>query len=281
MTENRIHPHLVLSRRGRVSELRIDRQEALGALNLDIMQALRRFTSSLRSDPDCRVLILTGTGKGFVAGADISGYHGASQAEFDGFQRMSRETFDAFASLPQITICAVNGYALGGGFELALCCDFILVSEKAKLGLPEIKLGLLPGGGGTQRLTRLVGRMRAKELILTGRFLSAAEAVEMGVAIRSQPPDGLMDDARGLARQLAEQAPLALAEGKRVIDDGVDAPLATALTFEQRVLGGLFASEDGREGIAAFIEKRPPEFGASTSVAETKAETATAKERHG
>src|SRR5690606_35294418 len=151
-----LHPNLVLDRQGAVDVLRIDREDALGALNMSIMEALAAYAADLVARADeVRVLVITGTGRGFVAGADIAGYHGAGPTAFDGFLGQSRRSFDSIAALPQITICAVNGYALGGGLELALCCDFILVSEKARLGLPEIKLGLLPGGGGTQRLPRL------------------------------------------------------------------------------------------------------------------------------
>ncbi len=260
MTEKQLHPNLVVSRNGPVSELRIDREDALGALNSEIMDALGTFVAQLSESSDCRCLIVTGTGKGFIAGADISGYHGVSQAEFDSFQRRSRATFDRFAALPQTTICAVNGYALGGGFELALCCDIILVSENAKLGLPEIKLGLLPGGGGTQRLPRLIGTMRAKELILSGRFMDAVEAVKCGAALMALPADELIPHARKLAAGFAAQAPLPRAQGKKLVDQGGEASLASALTFEQQALSGLFASADGKEGIAAFMEKRPPEF---------------------
>ena len=258
--EERLSEHLALVRRGPIETLRIDREQALGALNFEIMAALGSYVEALAKRREVRVLILTGTGRGFVAGADIKGYHGAPQTEFDAFQRRSRETFDAIAGLPQITICAVNGYALGGGFELALCCDFILVSEKARLGLPEIKLGLLPGGGGTQRLTRLVGAMRAKEILLTGRMLDAAEAVSCGAALEACAPDELMPRSLELAELLSEQAPIALAEGKRIVDDGLETSLAAGLTFEQRVLGALFATRDGKEGIAAFLEKRTPQF---------------------
>ncbi len=261
MAEERLHPNLVLQRKGNIEILRIDREEALGALNFEIMNHLAAYAADVATRKDeVRVIIITGTGRGFVAGADIAGYHGVGQTEFDDFQRQSRRTFDAIAALPQITICAVNGYALGGGFELAMCCDFILVNEKTKLGLPEIKLGLLPGGGGTQRLPRLVGPMRAKEMLLTGRMITAAEAVEYGVALESCAPDALMQRALELAETLAAQAPVALAEGKRVIDDGLDAALSAGLTFEQRVLGALFATADGKEGIAAFMEKRDPKF---------------------
>ncbi|MFN3226083.1 MAG: enoyl-CoA hydratase/isomerase family protein [Hyphomicrobiales bacterium] len=254
---------MLLTRSGPVHELRIAREDKLGALNFKIMEAFGQYIDGLATDKTCRALIITGTGKGFVAGADIDGYHGASQAAFDGFQRRSRKTFDALAALPQITICAVNGYALGGGLELALCCDLILVAERAKLGLPEIKLGLLPGGGGTQRLPKLVGVMRAKELLLTGRMMSAQEAVDYGAALEVLPADALMDRARELAEVLAAQAPIALAEGKRIIDDGTQAPLAAGLTFEQRVLGALYATDDAKEGIGAFVEKRDPKWSGS------------------
>ena len=258
--EERLTENLVLERKGVVEVLRIDREEALGALNFEIMEALGEYVDALATRREVRVLVLTGTGRGFVAGADITGYHGASQAEFDAFQRRSRKTFDALAGLPQVTICAVNGYALGGGFELALCCDFILVSEKARLGLPEIKLGLLPGGGGTQRLPRLVGAMRAKEILLTGRMITAAEAVSYGAALEACKPENLVPRCLELAELLAGQAPVALAEGKRVVEDGLETSLSAGLTFEQRVLGALYATQDGKEGIAAFVEKRDPQF---------------------
>ena len=261
MTEERLHPNLVLERHGAIEVLRIDREKALGALNFEIMAALGNHVNALHArKQEVRVLIITGTGRGFVAGADIAGYHGVGQTVFDDFQRRSRQTFDAIASLPQATICAVNGYALGGGFELAMCCDFIFVNEKTKLGLPEIKLGLLPGGGGTQRLPRLVGPMRAKELLMTGRMITAAEAVDYGAALEACAPDELMPRAMAFAEELAGKARVAMMEGKRVVDDGLDAALSAGLTMEQRVLGALFATEDGKEGIAAFMGKRDPEF---------------------
>ncbi len=256
----RIHPNLVLTPLGAIEILRIDREESLGALNFEIMERLGEYINQLHSRKEVKVLVLTGTGRGFVAGADITGYYNVSQTEFDGFQRRSRQTFDAVAGLPQIVICAVNGYALGGGLELALCCDFVFINNKTKVGMPEIKLGLLPGGGGTQRLPRLIGTMRAKEILLTGRMVTAQEAVDYGIALEACEPEELMAKAMTLAEELSTKAGIALAEGKRVIDDGVEAPLSAALTFEQRVLGTLFATEDGKEGIAAFIEKRDPEF---------------------
>lgn len=261
MTEERLHPNLVLERHGAIEVLRIDREEALGAMNFEIQAAVGDYVADLAArKEEVRVLMLTGTGRGFVAGADIAGYHGCGQTVFDDFQRRSRQTFDAIAELPQATICAVNGYALGGGFELAMCCDFVFVNEKTKLGLPEIKLGLLPGGGGTQRLPRLMGPMRAKEILMTGRMITADEAVAFGAALETCAPDALMPRAMEFAEMLAAQAPVALREAKRVVDDGLDAALSAGLTMEQRVLGALFATEDGKEGIAAFMEKRDPSF---------------------
>ena len=261
MGEERLHPNLVLDRHGPIEVLRIDREEALGALNFGLQEAIGTYVASLADRRDeVRILLLTGTGRGFVAGADIAGYHGCGQTVFDNFQRRSRQTFDAIANLPQVVIGAVNGYALGGGLELALCCDFVFVNEKTKLGLPEIKLGLLPGGGGTQRLPRLVGPMRAKEILMTGRMIPADEAVRLGIALEACAPDALMLRAMEFAQGLAAMAPVALLEAKRVVDDGLDAALSAGLTMEQRVLGALFATEDGKEGIAAFMEKRDPVF---------------------
>lgn len=259
--EERLHDNLVLTRHGAIEVLRIDREEALGALNFEIMEALGGYVTDLgaRSD-ESRVVVFAGTGRGFVAGADISGYHGCGQTEFDGFQRRSRQTFDAIANLQQVTICAVNGYALGGGMELALCCDFIFMNEKARIGLPEIKLGLLPGGGGTQRLPRLVGPMRAKDILMSGRMIPASEAVSLGIALEACAPDVLMPRVMDYAEELCTKAPIALREAKRVVDDGLDAALSAGLTMEQRVLGALFATEDGKEGIDAFMNKRAPEF---------------------
>jgi enoyl-CoA hydratase len=252
--------HLVEDRRDRVAVLRIEREERLGALSRPMVEGLLAYASEIASDPDVRVLVLTGTGRGFVAGADIGEYAGASQVEFDAYQRLSRRAFAAFAELPQPVIAAVNGYALGGGFELALCCDFIVTSSAARFGLPEVSLGLLPGGGGTQRLARAIGVRATKELVMTGRRLRPDEAVRLGLVLRAVEPEELMAATLELAEALAGGAPLAVREAKRLIDDGIEAPLDAAWTLEQRVLSGLFASEDAREGIQAFIDKRDPDF---------------------
>lgn len=260
MPERRIHPNLVEERRDAVALLRIDREEALGALSGPMLEALLDYTEALAEDPGVRVLVLTGTGRGFIAGADIGEYVGASQVDFDAYQRLGRRAFDSFVRLPQVAIAAVNGFALGGGFEIALCCDVIVASSSARFGLPEIKLGLLPGGGGTQRLARAVGVRMAKELVMTGRAMTADEALSRGLLSRVVADEELVAESVALAEKLASRAPLALREAKRVIDEGVEASLPAGWTLEQRVLGALYASDDAKEGVRAFAEKRPPEF---------------------
>jgi enoyl-CoA hydratase len=255
-----MHPTLVEDRRDRVAVLRIDREEALGALSRTMVQALLEYAQGIAADPEVRVLVLTGTGRGFVAGADIGEYHDVSQVEFDDYQRLSRRAFGALAALPQPVIAAVNGFALGGGFEVALCCDLVIASTKARFGLPEVKLGLLPGGGGSQRLARAIGVRATKELVMTGRPMRPDEAERRGLLARVVEPEELMPAALELAEELAARAPLAVREAKRLVDDGVEGPLEAAWTFEQRVLGALFATDDAREGIQAFIDKRDPDF---------------------
>ncbi|WP_410791846.1 enoyl-CoA hydratase/isomerase family protein [Kribbella sp. C-35] len=256
----RLHDHLVEERDGAVGVLRIDREEALGALSRSLVERLGEYLDQLHRDPEVRVLVLTGTGRGFVAGADIGEYDRVAPDAFDDYQRLSRRTFSALERLPQFTIAAVNGYALGGGMELALCCDLILASERAKFGLPEVKLGLIPGGGGTQRLARAAGTRFAKEATVTGRFYRPEELRRRGVVSDVCPPDELMPTVMELAQTIAANAPLAVRAAKRIVDLGADVPLEVGLGLEQQALSELYRSRDGAEGIAAFIEKREPKF---------------------
>lgn len=260
MSDRRIHEHLVEVRSGAVALLRVEREQALGALSRDLVVALGSYFEALHREDTVRVLVLTGTGKGFIAGADINEYDRVSTAAFEEYQRLSRRVFSALEALPQFTIAAVNGYALGGGFELALCCDLILASERARFGLPEVKLGLLPGGGGTQRLARAAGPRFAKEAVVTGRFISAAELLTRGIVTRILPADDLRPEALELAGRIAENAPLAVRAAKRLINDGVQMPLEVGLTMEQQVLSTLYQSQDAADGIAAFLEKRQAHF---------------------
>lgn len=256
----RIHAHLEERRSGGVAVLRIDREDALGALSRSIVEALGDYFTELATDESVRVLLLTGTGKGFIAGADVGEYDGVSRAEFDDYQELSGSVFGALEALPQITLAAVNGYALGGGFELALCCDLIVASERARFGLPELKLGLIPGGGGTQRLPRALGARYTKELLLTARFVHASELAERGLLAGVHPPEELLERAETLAATIAAMPPLAARAAKRVVTEGADLDLPEALVLERSTLSELFATEDGKEGIAAMRQKREPRF---------------------
>ncbi|MER6899712.1 enoyl-CoA hydratase/isomerase family protein, partial [Amycolatopsis sp. NPDC000740] len=194
-----VHPNLIVRDEGAVRILRIEREDKLGAFSGSLIAALGNEIAALRDAPAVRAVILTGTGKGFVAGADIGEYGTSSRAEFEAYQRRSRVVFDALSALPQPTVAAVNGYAFGGGFEIALCCDVILCAETARFGLPEIKLGLIPGGGGPQRLARQVGPRWTKELVLTGRTVYPDEALARGVVAKVVAADHLPAAALELA----------------------------------------------------------------------------------
>lgn len=256
----RVHEHLVEERRDHVAVLRIDREAALGALSRGLLSALDDYLDDLVADGSVRVLVLTGTGRGFIAGADIAEYHGVSAEEFAGYQRLSRQAFGKLESLPQITIAAVNGYALGGGFEVALCCDLVFAADRARFGLPEVKLGLLPGGGGTQRLTRAAGVRFATEAVVTGRFLSAEELLQRGIVSRIHPAAELMSKTIDLAEDVAANPPLAVAAAKQLIRSATETTLPDGLTSEHEVLCRLFDTADAAEGIDAFLGKRQPRF---------------------
>ncbi len=256
----RVHPNLVLTREDAVITVRIDREDKLGALSSGLVAALGEILRQVRCDPGVRVLVLTGTGRGFVAGADVTEYHGVTQERFDEYQRRSRAVFDDLERLPQPTIAAVNGYAFGGGFELALCCDLVIASTQARFGLPEVRLGLLPGGGGTQRLARLAGTRFTKDVVMTGRTVRPDEALQRGIVTEVVEPAELPARAAERARRLAANAPLAVRAAKRLVDDGVQQALGAALTTEQDVLSRLFATADAAEGIDAFVHKRDPRF---------------------
>lgn len=245
---------------GAVGRITIDRPERLGALSRAMVEELGILLRAIRADDRVRAVVITGTGRGFIAGADLEEYADGTQADFDSYQRLSRATFGELAALPQPTIAAVNGYALGGGLEVALCCDFVIASDRARFGLPEVKLGLIPGGGGTQRLTRAVGRQRAKEMIMIGGMLSAEEAERAGLLTRRVEPDQLEAASTAFARQLSDNAPRAVRAAKELIDAAPGSDLGTGLSAELRALNALYRSEDGQEGISAFLAKREPVF---------------------
>lgn len=241
--------------------LTIDRPKALNAFNSKTLQELELALRFLAHSTQFRALIVTGAGdKAFVAGADISEMAKFTPSEARDFTGIGHRVFHLMESLSIPTIAAVNGFALGGGCEFALCCDLIYASEKAKFGLPEVGLGVIPGFGGTQRLTRLVGRVRAKEIIFTGDMITAGKAKEIGIVLDTVPHEKLMDHCRAVAAKMAQKAPLALANAKRIIEFGADGDLRSANELERQGFSMLFGSEDQREGMRAFLEKRQPLF---------------------
>ena len=252
--------NFVLERDGRKAILSFTREDRLNALDVQTFQDLLATLDTIEGDHEIGVLILTGRGRAFVAGADINGYIGRTVLEYVDFQRLGRLVYDRLERLRQPVIAAVNGYALGGGFELVLVADLVVAAETATFGLPEAKLGLLPGGGGTQRLPRLVGRNKAKELLMTADFITAMEARELGIVNRVVPAEELMPAAHALADRILQRAPLAVEMAKQLVNDGLQASLATAITQEMGMTATLYATTDAREGITAFIEKRSPRF---------------------
>jgi enoyl-CoA hydratase len=251
--------HLLVTRDGAVATLTLHRPEALNALSADVLRELARAVRDVRRDPVVRAVVVTGSGeKAFSAGADIAAMAAMSAIDGHAYSALGHEVFARLEALPVPVVAAVNGVALGGGLELALACDLIVASERARLGQPEINLGLIPGFGGTQRLVRRVGLGRARELIYLGHMVAAEEALRIGLVERVVPPAQLLDEARKLAADLAARAPVALAQAKRATALAADADLATGCRAEVDAFGVVFASDDRREGLAAFLAKRAP-----------------------
>ena len=241
--------------------LKIERPKALNALNAATLGELEAALREVSKDERLRVLIITGAGeKAFVAGADIAEMATMTTAQARQFAGLGHRVFHLVEALSVPTIAAVNGYALGGGCELALCCDLIYASERAKFGQPEVNLGVIPGFGGTQRLSRLVGRARAMELIFTGEAIDAAKAKEIGLVLDVVPAEKLLDHCRAIGAKIASKGPLALAQAKRAVHFGSDGSLWSANELERQAFAMLFGTEDQREGMKAFLEKRPAAF---------------------
>ncbi|MBU8894725.1 enoyl-CoA hydratase/isomerase family protein [Corallococcus sp. H22C18031201] len=253
------YENIRLEKDGGIAVLTIDRPKALNALNSKTFHEMDAALKTLGDDT--RALIVTGGGdKAFVAGADIAEMVTITAAQAREFSALGHHVFQTLESLPIVTIAAVNGFALGGGCELAMACDLIYASEKAKLGLPEVTLGVIPGFGGTQRLTRLVGRSRAKELLFTADRIDAARAKEIGLVLDVVPADKLMEHCRTVAGKILKNGPLAVSQAKRVVEFGADQDLRAANELERQGFAVLFGSEDQREGMKAFLEKRPAQF---------------------
>jgi enoyl-CoA hydratase len=250
-----------LSFEGATATLTVDRPKALNALNTATLEQFEEALAVLAKRPEVRGLIVTGAGeKAFVAGADIAEMMNLNLEQSLAFAARGHRVFDGLERLHCPTLAAVNGFALGGGCELALACDLIYASENAKFGLPEVSLGIIPGFGGTQRLTRLVGRARAKELIFTGDLVDAPRAKAIGLALDVVPATQLLAHCQAVIGRIAKKGPLAVAKAKRVIAEGADLPLPAANQLEREAFASLFQSSDRREGMTAFLEKRPAVF---------------------
>ncbi|WP_215907062.1 enoyl-CoA hydratase-related protein [Phreatobacter aquaticus] len=241
-----------------VALVRIERPEARNALDIPTRHALAEAFARLSVDPDVRVIVITGTGKAFAAGADLKDMAPRTSPEM--IARRTHLHWQVIAQCPKPVIAAVNGFALGGGCELAMHADLILAAESAKFGQPEIKVGIMPGAGGTQRLVRAVGKFKAMKILLTGAIIDAAEADRIGLVTEVVPDAQLMDRARALAVELAMLPPIALAEIKDVVLHGEDLPLGAALALERKAFQLLFSTDDQKEGMGAFLDKRSPDF---------------------
>ncbi|MET0017069.1 enoyl-CoA hydratase-related protein [Oscillibacter sp.] len=238
----------------------INRPEALNALNSTVIGELEKLMGEIEADKTLRVLILTGEGRSFVAGADIAEQCPLDLAGGRAWGRRGSALFRRIERLEIPTIAAVNGFALGGGCELAMACDIILASEKAKFGQPEVTLGITPGFSGTQRLARRIGAAKAKELIFSGRMVKADEAKEIGLVNAMYSPETLMESAVAMARSFAKNAPIAVKYSKACIDRGLQTDLDTGIAIENELFAMCFGTSDQKEGMTAFLEKRPAAF---------------------
>ena len=249
---------IIVERRGRVGIVRLNRPQALNALNATLRNELLGAVEAFDADADVGCILLAGSEKAFAAGADINEM--ADQSYIDISRADYTADYERFARVRKPIIAAVAGFALGGGCELAMMCDLIIAADNAKFGQPEIKLGVIPGIGGTQRLTRAVGKAKAMDLILTGRMMDAAEAERSGLVARVVPAASLMEEATKVAETIAAMSQPSLLAAKEAVNRSFETSLAEGVRFERRVFHALFATKDRKEGMAAFIEKRPPRF---------------------
>jgi enoyl-CoA hydratase len=256
MTEQ--YGNILVERRGRVGLVTLNRPEALNALNKATMDELVAAVTAMDTDPEVGAVVVTGAGKAFAAGADIKEM--AAQGYMDMYAADWFRGWEDFTRLRIPVVAAVSGFALGGGCELAMMCDFIIAGDNAKFGQPEINLGVLPGMGGSQRLTRAVGKAKAMDLILTGRFMDAEEAERAGLVSRVVPATDVVDEAVKAAEVIASKSKPVTMVAKEAVNAAFETGLAQGVLFERRLFHSVFSTEDQKEGMAAFAEKRQPEF---------------------
>jgi enoyl-CoA hydratase len=255
------YKNLLFGVENNIATITLNRPKALNALNSEIISELGDAVSKCEADENVKVMILTGAGdRAFAAGADITEFQGKSPREIIPFIERGHNVFRHLELMGKATIAAVNGYALGGGEELAMCCDIRFASDKAAFGQPEILLGLIPGWGGTQRLARLIGTGRAKEMVMSGERITAQRAFEVGLVNKVFPAEKLMEETKKFAEKLAEMSPFAIKMAKYAINYGYDLALDNARNLEIQCFSQCFSTEDLKEGLAAFLEKRRPRF---------------------
>ena len=250
---------LILNSHGPVLLIRLNRPEALNALNFTLIHDLAAALVQADADPEVRCIVLTGSEKAFAAGADVREMAGKTFAEAYG-QDIFGAASAAISRIRKPIIAAVAGYCLGGGCELAMLCDFILAADSAKFGQPEINLAIIPGMGGTQRMTRAIGKSKSMDLHLTGRMMDAVEAERAGLVARIVPAADLLDEALKVAQSIAQKSSLSVMAAKESVNRAMETTLTEGLLFERRLFQALFATEDQKEGMAAFLAKRPPQF---------------------
>jgi enoyl-CoA hydratase len=249
---------LLVETHGAVLLIRLNRPAALNAINAQLGKELLGTLAAFETDPELRCAVITGSERAFAAGADVKDMVGKTTADM--LTENYFAEFDMMSRIRKPVIAAVAGFALGGGCELAMMCDFVIAAENAKFGQPEITLGVSPGMGGSQRLTKLVGKSKAMDMVLTGRMMDAVEAERAGIVSRIVPLAALVEEALAAAQKIAGMAPLAVLANKEMVNAAMEMPLAQGILFERRLFHSLFALEDRREGMTAFIEKRKPVF---------------------
>jgi enoyl-CoA hydratase len=255
------YENLLLEKEGALAILYVNRPKALNALNKDTLLEMKDAITSIKNDPEVDVLIVTGAGdKSFVAGADIAFMQSLTAVEAREFGALGQEVFRMIEAMEKPSIAAVNGFALGGGCELAMCCDFRIASSKAKFGQPEVGLGITPGFGGTQRLPRLVGSGMARQMLYTADVIDASEALRIGLVNNVVAPEELMDVVKGIAGRIISKGKLAVRFSKVAANEGLQTDIDRAMTIEADLFGLCFSTEDQKEGMGAFIEKRSPKF---------------------
>lgn len=252
--------NLLWKKEGNIGILSINRPDALNALNSQVLEELYGAIDIISQDDDVHVLILTGEGRSFVAGADIGEMKDLNPIKAREFAERGIATFRKIELMEKPVIAAVNGFALGGGCELSMCCDIRIASTKAKFGQPEVGLGITPGFAGTQRLSRLVGIGIAKELIFTCDIIGADEAYRIGLVNKVVPPEELIDTAMEMAKKIVQKSQIAVRYAKTAINRGIETDLETGMAIEKDLFGLTFATEDQKEGMAAFLEKRHPNY---------------------